>query len=213
MGFAMYDRFVAFARCVGSLSGVGSLSALSGGTCTISTDAPFGPTTVEPVFVLGIDPGLSRCGYCVLRTDGRHSRAVALGVLRTRTTDPTPVRLAELMVDVRGLMSEFQPQSVAIERVLFQVNVRTAMSVGQAAGVVMAEAASRGMEVTEYSPNEVKGAVAGFGGADKEQVQKMVQLLLELPEPPRPADAADAAAVALAHVATAGGLAKMRAAR
>jgi crossover junction endodeoxyribonuclease RuvC len=159
------------------------------------------------VFVLGIDPGLSRCGYCVLRTDGRRSRAVALGVLRTSPQDPTPVRLAELMTDVRGLLGEFRPRAVAIERVLFQVNVRTAMAVGQAAGVVMAEAAGRGMDVAEYSPNEVKGAVAGFGGADKSQVQKMVQLLLELSEPPHPADAADAAAVALAHVATTGGLA------
>lgn len=163
------------------------------------------PTTVEPVFVLGIDPGLSRCGYCVLRTDGRRSRAVALGVLRTDPQDPTPARLAELMTDVRGLLGEFRPAAVAIERVLFQVNVRTAMAVGQAAGVVMAEAACRGVDVAEYSPNEVKGAVAGFGGADKSQMQRMVQLLLELPEPPSPADAADAAAVALAHVATTAG--------
>ena len=109
------------------------------------------------------------------------------------------------MTDVRGLLGEFRPAAVAIERVLFQVNVRTAMAVGQAAGVVMAEAASRGMDVAEYSPNEVKGAVAGFGGADKSQMQRMVQLLLELPEPPSPADAADAAAVALAHVATTAG--------
>lgn len=164
------------------------------------------------MFVLGVDPGLSRCGYCVLRTEGRRSRAVALGVLRTSPRDPTPVRLAELMTDMRGLLGEFRPRSVAIERVLFGVNVRTAMAVGQAAGVVMAEAAARGMEVVEYSPNEVKGAVAGFGGADKAQVQKMVQLLLELPEPPRPADAADAAAVALAHVATTAGSASTMAA-
>ncbi len=102
-------------------------------------------------------------------------------------------------------MSEFRPDALAIERVLFQVNVSTAMGVGQAAGVVMAEAAGRGMTVAEYSPNEVKGAVAGFGGADKAQVQKMVQILLELPSPPEPPDAADAAAVALAHVAVASG--------
>jgi len=165
------------------------------------------------VFVLGVDPGLSRCGYCVLRTDGRRSVPVALGVLRTAPSDPTPNRLAELVGDIRQLLSEFSPQSLAIERVLFQVNVRTAMSVGQAAGVVMAEAAGRGMDVVEYSPNEVKGAVAGYGGADKEQVQKMVQLLLDLPEPPRPADAADAAAVALAHVAIAGAYTSRVAAR
>ena len=87
---------------------------------------------------------------------------------------------------------------------LFQVNVRTAMGVGQASGVLMAEAASRGMEVVEYSPNQVKDAVAGHGDADKEQVQRMVQILLDLPAPPRPPDAADAAAVALTHVAMSG---------
>lgn len=127
-----------------------------------------------------------------------------MGVLRTSPADPTPVRLAELMADLDGLLGEFRPAALAIERVLFQVNVRTAMSVGQAAGIVMARAAARGIPVSEYSPNEVKGAVAGFGAADKLQVQRMVQLLLELPEVPRPADAADAAAVALAHVATSG---------
>lgn len=123
-----------------------------------------------------------------------------------------PERLAELWADVRGLLDEFRPDAVAIERVLFQSNVRTAMSVGQASGVVMAESAGRGIPVTEYSPNQVKDAVAGFGGADKQQVQRMVQMLLELDEPPRPADAADAAAVALTHVAfSAGALCGVRA--
>lgn len=168
---------------------------------TLSTDAAH---TIEPVFVLGIDPGLSRCGYCVLEAEGRRSRAAALGVLRTDPALSTPRRLAELVADVRTLMEEFSPVSLAIERVLFQVNARTAMGVGQAAGVIMAEAAGRGMDVAEYSPNEVKGAVAGFGGADKEQVQTMVQILLELPVPPQPADAADAAAVALTHMAVRG---------
>jgi len=161
------------------------------------------------VFVLGIDPGLSRCGYCVVDATNRRSRAVALGVLRTDPSSATPLRLAELVADVRLLLSEFRPVALAIERVLFQVNASTAMGVGQAAGVVMAEAASRGMDVAEYSPNEVKDAVAGYGGATKEQVQRMVQILLELPEPPRPADAADAAAVALTHVAVTGGRARV----
>jgi crossover junction endodeoxyribonuclease RuvC len=116
------------------------------------------------------------------------------------------LRLAELWGDIRSLLDEFRPASVAIERVLFQSNVRTAMSVGQASGVVMAEAASRGMDVVEYSPNQVKDAVAGYGAADKAQVQQMVQLLLELDRPPRPADAADAAAIALTHVAFTAGI-------
>jgi crossover junction endodeoxyribonuclease RuvC len=153
------------------------------------------------VFVLGVDPGLSRCGYCVLDGVGTASHAVALGVLTTPTDRGVPERLAELQAEVRALLDEYAPAVVAVERVLFQNNVRTAMSVGQASGVVMAEAAARGLAVVEYSPNQVKEAVAGSGSADKEQVTRMVQMLLGLPRPPRPADAADAAAVALCHLA------------
>ena len=158
------------------------------------------------MFVLGVDPGLSRCGYCVLEeTDpsrGR-ARALALGVLTTSPDDPLPERLAELQRELRALLVEFEPRVLAVERVLFQVNVRTAMSVGQASGIAMAEAAAAGCEVVQYSPNQVKEAVAGYGGASKEQVQTMVQTLLGLPAPPRPPDAADAAALALCHVAMA----------
>lgn len=154
------------------------------------------------MFVLGIDPGLSRCGYCVLDASRMAApRALALGVIRTETTDDVPTRLARLLSDVRGLLDEFRPDELAIERVLFQVNVRTAMSVGQASGVVMAEAASRLMRVTEYSPNQVKEAVTGSGAADKLQVQDMVTRLLGLASAPSPFDAADAAAVALCHQA------------
>ncbi len=98
-------------------------------------------------------------------------------------------------------MDDFPPEVVAIEQVFFQVNVRTAMSVGQASGLVLAEAASRGIEVAQYTPNQVKLAVAGDGAAGKEQVQLMVQRLLGLTAPPRPADAADAAALGLCHLA------------
>jgi crossover junction endodeoxyribonuclease RuvC len=155
----------------------------------------------EPVFVLGIDPGLSRCGYGLVERAGRSQRAVAAGVLRTSPDDPVPVRLLALRDDVRALLAEHRPEVVSVERVLFQVNARTAISVAQAAGVVMVEAASAGCEVVEYSPNQVKQAVSGMGGADKEQVQRMVQTLLGLPSPLRPVDAADAVAVALCHLA------------
>ncbi len=162
------------------------------------------------MFVLGVDPGLSRCGYCALEVDGRgSSRPVALGVITTPPDAPVPMRLAELQREFRSLFDEVRPSVVAVERVLFQVNVRTAMGVGQASGVVMAEAAGRGCEVVEYSPNQVKEAVTGSGSADKEQVAAMVTTLLGLRTTPRPADAADAAAIALCHVA----FAPMRAAR
>lgn len=153
------------------------------------------------MFVLGIDPGVSRCGYCCLDTSSGTARARALGVISTPPGEPLPWRLAELQREIRGLLDDFPPEVVAIEQVFFQVNVRTAMSVGQASGLVLAEAASRKIEVAQYTPNQVKLAVAGDGAAGKEQVQLMVQRLLGLAAPPHPADAADAAALALCHLA------------
>jgi crossover junction endodeoxyribonuclease RuvC len=153
------------------------------------------------VFVLGFDPGLSRCGYSCLSGSGSSTRAVAAGLVTTPPADPVPQRLASLQREVRSLLAELKPSVVAIERVLFQVNVRTAMGVGQAAGVVMAEAVAAGCEVVEYSPNQVKQAVCGDGAATKDQVTRMVQMLLGLAEPLRPADVSDAAAVALCHLA------------
>jgi crossover junction endodeoxyribonuclease RuvC len=153
------------------------------------------------MFVLGIDPGLSRCGYGVVERAGRRPRAVAAGVLRTDPALAVPQRLAALRVDLRELMAEHRPAVVAVERVLFQVNVRTAIPVAQAAGVAMVEAVDAGAEVVEYSPNQVKQAVAGFGGADKAQIERMVQTLLGIAAPLRPVDAADAVALALCHLA------------
>ena len=167
---------------------------------------------VEPVFasrrsagtlrVLGIDPGLTRCGYATV--DGRSpgsATAVALGVIRTPATDDLPQRLAALRSDLVGLLTEFEPDVVAVERVFFQVNAQTAIGVAQAAGIAMAEGAGYGARVVEYTPNQIKDAVGGYGSATKEQVQRMVQSLLGLPSLPSPADAADAAAVALCHLA------------
>jgi crossover junction endodeoxyribonuclease RuvC len=156
------------------------------------------------MFVLGIDPGVSRCGYGVLEKVGSRTRPVAIGVLTTKPDVALPVRLAEIAGEVAQLFDQYRPDALAIERVLFQVNVRTAMSVGQVSGLCMVEAARRGIPVTEYSPNQVKDAVVGYGAATKEQVQRMVQTILGLATPPRPADAADAAAVALCHLAHAG---------
>jgi len=153
------------------------------------------------MFVLGIDPGLSRCGYGVVERSGRKARAVAAGVLRTDPALDVPHRLAILRDDMRALIAEHRPAVVAIERVLFQVNVRTAIPVAQAAGVAMVEGVSAGAEVVEYSPNQVKQAVAGFGAADKAQIGRMVQTLLGIATPLRPADAADAVAIALCHLA------------
>ena len=163
------------------------------------------------MFVLGVDPGLTRCGYGCVEQLGRGARPIALGVLRTDKDDPLPKRLADLQVGIRALIAELEPAVVAVERVFFQVNVRTAMAVGQASGIVMAAAHAAGCEVEMYTPNQVKEAVAGHGSADKEQVGQMVQTLLGLAAPPTPADVADAAALALCHLAHAPMKAKVRA--
>ncbi|MBV9412678.1 MAG: crossover junction endodeoxyribonuclease RuvC, partial [Acidimicrobiia bacterium] len=125
------------------------------------------------------------------------------GVVRTDPAVPLPARLAELLAGITGLLDELRPDVVSVERVFFNANVRTAMSVGQASGLVLAAASRAGCVVTQYTPNEVKQAVAGYGAAGKDQVQRMVQSLLGLAEVPKPADAADALALALCHVAVA----------
>jgi crossover junction endodeoxyribonuclease RuvC len=153
------------------------------------------------MFVLGIDPGLSRCGYGVVEQRGNRQRAVAAGVVRTQASDTVPDRLAELQAEMRLLIGQYRPEVVAVERVLFQTNVRTAMGVGQASGIVMAEAITAGCTVVEYSPNEIKSAIAGDGSADKDQMEHMVRLLLGIAKPLRPVDAADALGVALCYLA------------
>ena len=153
------------------------------------------------MLVMGIDPGLSRCGYGVIRQKGRATEAIAAGIIRTGKDDPVPKRLYELHTELVDLLNEYNPDAVAVEQVLFQVNVRPAMGVGQASGVAMAAGVGAGAEVFEYSPTQIKKAITGWGGADKEQIGKMVQTLLRLPEPLKPADAADAVAVALCHLA------------
>jgi crossover junction endodeoxyribonuclease RuvC len=165
------------------------------------------------VFVLGIDPGLTRCGYGAVVRQGGGLRAVAAGVLRTDAGGDVAVRLAELQAGIRALLVELQPEVVAVERLFFQSNVRTAMSVGQASGVVLAESSTAGCTVVQYTPNEVKSAVTGSGSAGKEQVQRMVQAILGLATVPRPPDAADALALALTHHARAPLAASVEAAR
>ena len=153
---------------------------------------------------MGIDPGLTRCGYgAVEATPGRAAQARAGGVLSTPVDAPVPDRLAALARDLRSLMSELRPDVVVVERVVFQTAVRNAIPVAQAAGVAMCTAIEAGCDVVEYAANEVKVAVTGTGAAPKEQVQKMVQSLLRLPETPSPPDVADALALALCHLARA----------
>ncbi len=189
-----------------------SPALLTGAMMAGSTGGRTDVATIEPVFVLGIDPGLSRCGYGAVASGSAGLSPRAIGVIRTAPADPLPQRLAELQAELRSLIAELRPDVVAVERIFFQNNVRTAMSVGQASGLAMAEAVAAGCEVVQYSPNEVKLAVTGDGSADKQQVQMMVQRLLGLAAPPKPADAADAAALALCHLAHAPARARIAAA-
>lgn len=160
--------------------------------------------------VLGIDPGLTRCGYAVLRsqssrtmTSAANPTVVALGVMTTPATELLQHRLCALQLDIEKLIDETRPDAIAVEQVFFQNNVRTAMSVGQVSGLVLAMASRLGIDVVQYTPSQVKSAVTGSGTANKLQVQKMVQQRLGLTTLPEPADAADAAAIALCHLAIA----------
>jgi crossover junction endodeoxyribonuclease RuvC len=155
------------------------------------------------MFVLGIDPGLTRCGYGALERTSKKDvpyRAVVAGVIETDPAERVDRRLGILGTEVDGLLEELAPSVVVVERVFFQTNVRTAISVAQASGVVLAAAARRGIEVSQFTPNEVKQAVVGTGGATKSQVQAMITRLCGLREVPRPPDVADALALAACHL-------------
>jgi crossover junction endodeoxyribonuclease RuvC len=155
------------------------------------------------MFVLGIDPGLSRCGYGAVSGPLGEERAIAAGVITTDVDLPVHRRLAMLRRELVGLIDEVRPDVVVVERVLFQTNARTAMAVGQASGVALLTASEAGLDVVEYSSNEVKLAVVGYGAATKAQVQAMVTRLLGLSVTPDPPDIADALGLALCHLAVA----------
>ncbi len=156
------------------------------------------------MFVLGIDPGLSRCGYGLVGRNEQTSalQATAAGVIETDPEAPLPERLFILHTELRALVADLKPATVAVERVFFQVNVKTAMSVGQASGLALVAAAEAGCEVAQYTSNEVKQAVVGFGAATKDQVQQMVAKVLGLPRIAGPPDVADALALAVCHLTT-----------
>ena len=150
--------------------------------------------------VLGIDPGFATTGYGVVERVAGSLRSVAVGAIRTPPALPQADRLAHLAGALRGVIHATEPDVVAVERLFFNTNVRTAMSVGQASGVALLAAAEAGLEVVDYTPSEVKQSVVGVGNAAKHQVQAMVAALLKLASVPKPADAADACALAICHL-------------
>ena len=152
---------------------------------------------------LGIDPGTATTGFGLVRLDPDGELvAVKYGVILTPKDASASARLVMLYDQLQGLLKEYKPDTAAVEKLFFSRNVTTALAVGQARGVVMLSLEQAGIEPFEYTPNEVKQAVAGFGGADKRQVQDMVRALLQLDSIPKPDDAADALAIAITHLNT-----------
>jgi crossover junction endodeoxyribonuclease RuvC len=150
--------------------------------------------------VLGIDPGLTRCGVGIVDVEpSRRATLVHVSVIRTPTEMPLEERLLAIGTGIAALLDEYSPQAVALERVFAQHNVKTVMGTAQASGVALYSAAERGLAVGLHTPSEVKAAVTGYGSADKKQVATMVQNILRLDAPPTPADASDALALALCH--------------
>ncbi len=149
---------------------------------------------------MGIDPGTAITGYGIVEESGQRLRALTSGVIRTGADQPTPIRLQAIHRHIKQLADEWQPDEAAVEELFFSRNVRTAMKVGQARGVVILALADAGLAVAEYTPLSIKQAVTGYGSADKSQMQEMVKMLLGLSEIPQPDDAADALAVAICHL-------------
>ncbi len=152
---------------------------------------------------LGIDPGTATTGFGLVRLEDDGSLvAVKYGVILTSKEATAPARLEMLYNDLSELLREYHPDTAAVEKLFFSRNVTTALAVGQARGVVMLCLQQAGIEPFEYTPNEIKQAVAGYGGAQKKQVQEMVRALLQLDSIPKPDDAADALAIAITHLNT-----------
>lgn len=150
--------------------------------------------------IIGIDPGIAITGYALVEESGSDFRCTASGCIRTDKDLPSETRLRKIHEQLLDLISEYKPDALAVEKIFFSKNVRTAFQVGEARGVIILTAALKDLQLFEYTPLQVKQAVAGYGKAEKVQVQKMVQMLLKLSSIPKVDDEADAMAVALCHL-------------
>ena len=162
--------------------------------------------------VLGIDCGGEYTGYGIVEMDSSGKlRCLTCGAIKLSTREVLPRRLSRIYGQLEAIISEHQPDEVAIEDVFYALNVKSALKLGQVRGVAMLAAAAAGLEVAEYSPLTIKSSVVGYGRAEKQQVQHMVTRLLELTQPPEPMDASDALAIAICHLHTAGTLNRQQA--
>ena len=149
--------------------------------------------------IIGIDPGSRVTGFGVIDSDGNHHQLVAQGVVRTRTTGSFADKLKLIHDGILDVVDEWGPDQMVVESLFYATNVKSALKLGHVRGVALLASVERGLPVHEYAPLEVKQAVVGYGRADKQQVQKMVAVLLGLDTPPEPHDAADALAIAICH--------------
>lgn len=155
--------------------------------------------------VIGIDPGTATTGFGVVEEEPSGAiKVIAFGVITTQSDCPVENRLQTIFTELSCILALHQPDTGAVEKLFFQKNVTNAIAVGQARGVVLLALANAGVSIAEYTPNEVKQSVSGYGAADKKQVQVMVQTLLNLEHMPKPDDAADALAVAICHLHASG---------
>jgi crossover junction endodeoxyribonuclease RuvC len=155
------------------------------------------------LIALGIDPGTALCGYGIVRAAGDEYELVTCGAISTPAKTPLDQRLVRIHADLVKLIREHKPEQAAVEKLFFARNITTALSVGHARGVAMLAVAQAKIPLYEYTPNEIKQAVSGYGGADKHQMQEMVRMLLHLDAVPKPDDAADAVAIAICHLQSA----------
>lgn len=152
--------------------------------------------------ILGIDPGIAIVGYSIVECNGNNFKPIEYGCIRTEASLDFPERIKIIYDSLTEIIRKHQPQDLAIEELFFNKNVKTAIKVGQARGVEVLAAVNQGLGIFEYTPLQIKQAIAGYGRAEKSQIQEMVKILLNLKETPKPDDVADALAVAICHGAS-----------
>ena len=154
------------------------------------------------MIILGIDPGTARTGYGIIEKKGSGCRLVSSGLIETKAGTEGPERLRKIFREIKKIIKKYSAEVMAIEKLFFNKNVKTALSVGEARGVIMLAAAEAGIKIYEYTPLQVKMALTGYGMADKNQVQEMVKMILSLREAPKPDDVADAIAVGVCYASS-----------
>jgi len=149
--------------------------------------------------ILGIDPGIGRCGWAVINTEGSKLKPLAYGCIETSSKKEVPQRIKEIYEQIIKIVDDYSPEALSIEELFFNTNAKTAFVVGQARGVILLAASQKNMAISIYTPLQVKIALTGYGRAEKNQVGQMVKILLSLKEVPKPDDVADALAIAITH--------------